>query len=119
MEPLNKNEYHSYYIPVFGTRYENYYVTRQAPAENFQNPGLLNPYQWEPPNKNIIRKRKEWGLIDSPLSNKTGLKVGAWFPEKEASLQLNMGFYFSGEEKKYTWSDAGIYLIPLEPGFWE
>lgn len=65
-----------------------------------------------------MERRQEAGHVESPLSGTPSLLVGAWMSESDAEQARQNGMLVQEDPVIYTWSDDGLYLLPLDPAFW-
>lgn len=119
LEPLNLVRTPEFYVPVAGEKYEPYQLVKSRIVTESSRPEILNPYEGTNVTLRMRKKREHLGIIPSDLSGRKAVAVGSWFEESSAEKQVKVGFRFSGNERKYTWGDCGMYVIPLDREFWK
>lgn len=103
-----------FYVPLNGSIYEPFRIVESETIETSAKPGNLNPRKKVTVTRDMIKKREELGIRSCDLSN-IKIRVGTWVPDEDA--QHRLGLRFTGDETVYTWSDCGVYVLPLDVRF--
>lgn len=113
------SSYWMYYIPDTGATYISYVATSAASGEQFAEKDT-GPSDYVPQNatSEAINKRRNYGIIESSLSNRT-LTAGGWKNSANAQDMVNNGLTFNNNPVSSTWGGWGLYLLPMDTAFWK
>lgn len=114
MVPQKSIGFSIYYIPDAGAKYEPFRAGMGKIAEDITE---REEYLPATATEEMLKKRKEMGIISSPLSGRKTVKVGRWTSGEEAELEYKKGPRFRATGREYTWGDEGFYVIPVEKDF--
>ena len=118
LEAKKTREYVQYYIPVAGSEYKPFRIIEESADKDIT--AKTNQYKKPNVTDEMRKKRKEMGIIPSPLSGRKNLRVGLWIESgKKGDMALKHGIPFRATGKRYTWGDVGIYVIPLDKSLWD
>ncbi len=114
MAPKKTTGFSIYYIPDAEAVYVPFREGACKVAEELWKDKVYKPVTG---SGEMLKKRKELGIIPSPLSGRKAVRVGRWTGSDEAELEYKYGPRFNASGREYTWGDEGFYVVPLDADF--